>query len=138
MANKPFITFTHKGNFNRLESFLVNSLKLKVAMRPILEKYGKRGVELLREATPKDTGKTAESWAYDIVEDKNGNLKIVWSNTNVQDGVLVAILLQYGHATKNGGYVEGTNYINPAIERTFRRLADEAWEEVAQNGKRGR
>lgn len=97
----------------------------------ILHKYGKRGVEYLKEATPKDTGKTAESWTYSIEED-NGSYKIVWSNTNVADGwANIAVLLQYGHATRNGGYVKGVDYINPAIEKVFNNLAEDAWKEVS-------
>ena len=94
-------------------------------------------MEALREATPKDTGKTADSWTYEIVEEKNGNLKIVWHNTNIaNDWVPVAILLQYGHATGNGGYVQGRDYINPAIESIFHQLADEAWKEVSNERSR--
>lgn len=136
MANNSFINFTHKGNFNHLERFLKKTIRLKAVIRAILNKYGRRGVEALREATPKDTGLTSESWSYEIVEEPNGNLKIVWSNSNVNDGQLIAVLLQYGHATKNGGYVQGTDYINPAIDHIFHRIADEAWKEVAN--ERGR
>lgn len=136
------INFVHKGNFNHIEAFLAKSLKIKPVIKLILDKYGRRGVEILKEATPKDSGKTAESWKYEIVEDKSG-YKIVWSNTNTVPGnngnyyTNVAILLQYGHATKNGGFVQGTDYINPAIEQVFHRLADDAWKEVTANAKRG-
>lgn len=128
------INFEHKGNFNRLEHFLAKSLHIKPIIRRILDKYGERGVEALREATPKATGKTADSWKYDIVQDENKQYQIVWSNTNKQNGVNIAILLQYGHATRNGGFVKGRDYINPAIEKVFNRMADEAWEEVRRNG----
>lgn len=131
------INFEHRGNFNNLEKFLVKSLHIKPLVRPILEKYGRKGVEALKEATPKDSGKTSESWKYDIVEDENGKYEIVWSNTNVVNGwANIAILLQYGHATRNGGFVKGTDYINPAIEKIFQGMANEAWEEVSQNAKR--
>ena len=137
MASKSPIQFTHKGNFNKMERFLSKAVHVKPVVKLILEKYGRRGVEALREATPKDTGKTADSWMYEIVEEKNGNLKIVWHNTNIANGwVPVAILLQYGHATGNGGYVQGTDYINPAIDSIFKKLADEAWKEVSH--ERGR
>lgn len=129
------INFQHKGNFNKLEKFLVKGLKIKPVTRMILDKYGKMGVEALRAATPKDTGKTADSWYYTIEEDEHGNLKIVWANSNVTDrNIHVAILLQYGHATKNGGFVKGIDYINPAINSVFQKMADEAWKEVNSNG----
>lgn len=137
MAGKSVINFTHKGNFNHFENFLAKVVHVKPVVRKILEKYGKLGVDALREATPKDTGKTADSWTYDVVEESNGNLKIVWSNTNVaNDWVPVAILLQYGHATRNGGYVQGIDYINPAIQSIFHNLADEAWKEVSYERSR--
>lgn len=132
------IQFVHKGNFNHMEKFLTKSLKLKFLVRPILEKYGRKGVEALKMATPKDSGKTAESWTYEIVEE-NGKYSIVWSNTNtISNGkyqVNVAILLQYGHATKNGGFVQGIDFVNPAIASVFQQMADEAWKEVAKSGK---
>ena len=133
MAGKSFINFTHKGNFNHLENFLAKTIHIKPVVRRILEKYGRRGVDALREATPKDSGKTANSWTYEVVEESNGNLKIVWRNTNIaNDWAPVAILLQYGHATKNGGYVQGIDYINPALQPVFEALADEAWREVTK------
>ena len=133
------INFEHSGNFNKIEKFLVKSLHIDPVIKVILNKYGKKGVEALKEATPKDTGKTAESWKYDIVKDNNGTYQIVWSNTNVvDDWANVAILLQYGHATRNGGYVKGRDYINPAIESVFREMANEAWKEVSQHGNNGR
>lgn len=126
---KSVVTLTHKGNFNNLERFLRRAVRLNAVTRMILNRYGNKGVEALKAATPKDTGKTAESWRYEIEEDANG-MKIVWKNDNVHDGVLIAVLLQYGHATKNGGWVEGTDYINPAIKSIFQQMADEAWKEV--------
>lgn len=95
----------------------------------ILNKYGKRGVELLRDATPMDTGETADSWDYEVVKE-NGRYRIYWTNSNEHDGVYIAIILQYGHATKNGGYVQGTDYINPVLEEVFTDMAEELWKEV--------
>ena len=83
----------------------------------------------LQAATPVDTGKTSESWTYDIVRE-SGRVSIVWSNTNVNDGVNIAVILQYGHGTGNGGYVEGRDYINPAMHSVFDSIADEAWREM--------
>ena len=129
------INFEHRGNFNNIERFLVKSLRLSPLIRPILDKYGRKGVEYLKEATPKNTGKTSESWKYDIVKDSDNKYQIVWSNTNVvDDWANIAILLQYGHATRNGGFVKGTDYINPAIEKVFQGMANEAWEEVTRHG----
>lgn len=128
------VNFTHRGNFNNLERFLAKSLKIKPVIKAILDRYGQKGVDALREATPKDTGKTADSWYYEIVEDNNHQYKIVWKNSNIADGkVNVAILLQYGHATRNGGFVQGIDYINPAIQSIFSQMADEAWKEVSKN-----
>ncbi len=123
------INFTHKGNFNRLEKFLTKAVHIKPVIHMVLHKYGKKGVEALAAATPKDTGKTAESWSYEIV-DEEGSSKIVWKNSNVNDGRVIALLLQYGHGTGNGGYVKGIDYINPAIQGIFQQMADEAWKEV--------
>lgn len=91
--------------------------------------YAEAGVQALREATPKDTGKTAESWYYEINKTKD-TVTITWSNSNVKNGVNIAVILQYGHGTKNGGYVKGIDYINPAMKPIFKKLANEAWEEV--------
>lgn len=97
-----------------------------------LDKYGRRGVAALSSATPRDTGKTAESWVYEIIREKD-SVRIEFSNTNViADGTPVAILLQYGHATKHGGYVQGIDYINPAIQPIFKQIADDAWREVTR------
>ena len=132
------VNFTHKGNFNNLEHFLTRTIGIKSLVKPILEKYARRGVEVLRENTPKDSGKTADSWSYEIIEDEKG-YRIVWLNSNINDGVSIAILLQYGHATGTGGYVEGIDYINPAIQKIFKGLADAAWKEVtSRNGKHSR
>lgn len=94
-----------------------------------LDKFGEQGVRALAEATPKDTGATADSWYYKIVNDGK-SYAIQWLNSNVNEGVPIAIILQYGHATGTGGYVEGIDYINPAIQPIFERIARDAWREV--------
>lgn len=121
------IKFKHKGDFSNLEKFLGRSSD-GVSIT-ILDKYGQEGVRALSAATPKNTGKTAESWYYKT-EKKNGVLKITFCNSNIQNEVPIAIILQYGHATKNGGFVQGRDYINPAIQPIFDKMTAMAWEEV--------
>ena len=121
------ISVTQKGDFRKTDRFLHRIIE-RHYMR-LLHRYGERGVRALAESTPKDSGKTAKSWTYEIVETE-GRLSIFWRNSNVNDGVNIALILQYGHATRNGGWVEGIDYINPAIQPIFREMADEAWKEV--------
>ena len=97
----------------------------------ILDRYGKEGVRALSQATPTDTGLTAISWSYKVETSRSG-AKITWYNTNIQNGVPIALILQYGHGTGTGGYVEGRDYINPAIQPIFDKLAEEAWREVTR------
>lgn len=117
-----------KGNTNRIESFLRRKHTLSVER---LNYYGKQGVEALSSATPVKTGLTAASWSYEIVE-HNDSVSIVWKNSNVVDGYPIAMIIQYGHATRNGGYVEGVDYINPALKPIFDKMAKEAWVEVTK------
>lgn len=124
---RGFISIESKGDFSKTKSFLKKSSKVNVDL--ILHKYGQIGVSALSTATPKDTGKTASSWYYTI-EKNDGRYSIVWSNSNVVNGVPIAIILQYGHGTKNGGYVSGKDYINPATKKVFEKIADEVWREV--------
>lgn len=121
------VMFRQKGDFRRTSDFLkrVNRLNLDA----ILNQYGQEGVEALRAATPKDTGTTANSWNY-VVHKGTGSITITWSNSNIVDGVPIAVILQYGHGTRNGGYVQGTDYINPAMKPIFDKIAQRAWEEV--------
>lgn len=121
------IIIKHKGNFNKTEEFLKRSANRD--FRPILEKYGKKGVMALSSATPRDSGLTASSWDYTI-DIKKSQYSITWTNSNVVNGVPVAIVLQYGHANRGGGYVQGYDYINPALRPIFDALADELWKEV--------
>jgi hypothetical protein len=121
------IRFKHKGGFENTEKFFDKASKADHLRA--LSKYGQEGVNALASATPTDSGATAAAWSYEIV-DKNGKVSIFWSNSNVNDGVNIAVILQYGHGTRNGGYVRGRDYINPAIRPIFEKIADEAWKEV--------
>lgn len=124
------IRFIHKGDLGPSMRFL-KSLKDKDFLKN-LDKYGRKGVEALSLATPVDTGKTAQSWNYEIRYFKGG-ASIVWTNSNVNKGENIAILLQYGHGTRNGGYVQGRDYINPALRPIFDEIADSAWKEVTSS-----
>lgn len=123
------IKFRHKGDFSKFSRYLE---KVKEAVRlGDLDKYGREGVAALASATPVDTGQTANSWYYTIVR-KNGSVSIEFSNSNIQNGVPIAVILQYGHGTRNGGWVQGRDYINPAIQPIFDRIANDAWREVTK------
>ena len=124
------IRIVTKGDFNNTFRFLNKMSKFQI--NKILEKYGQMGVEALRSATPIDSGKTAESWGYEISVGKEG-ATIHWTNTNQNKGVYIAVILQYGHGTGTGGYVQGIDYINPAIRPVFDKIAEEAWMEVVNS-----
>ena len=121
------VMFRQKGDFRRTSDFLKRANRLN--LDAILNQYGQEGVEALRAATPKDTGTTANIWSY-TVHKGTGSITITWSNSNIVDGVPIAVILQYGHGTRNGGYVQGTDYINPAMKPIFDKIAQRAWEEV--------
>lgn len=121
------ITMRSKGSFKHSRKFLTFITDWNIERS--LRKYAEKGVAALREATPKDTGKTAESWDYEFRYAK-GSAGIYWINRNIQDGVNIAVILQYGHGTRNGGYVQGRDYINPAIRPVFDEIADKLWNEV--------
>lgn len=123
------ISFRQKGDFSNLSRFL-ERVKETVKIGD-LDKYGRAGVAALSSATPVDTGKTAASWTYEIVR-QNGSVSIEFHNSNIQKGIPIAIILQNGHATGTGGWVEGRDYINPAIQPIFDKIAKEAWEEVTK------
>jgi hypothetical protein len=123
------ITITQKGNFNSTEKYLAGLSRLQ--LETILNKYGNLGVVALANATPIRTSRTANSWYFTIVARK-GYYSIRWHNTHIEDGRPIAILLQYGHGTKNGGYVQGRDYIMPAIRPIFEQIAAEAWKEVTK------
>lgn len=121
------ITFHHKGNFQKTDNFLKKA-KQGDYFRS-LEKFAQEGVNALASATPIDSGKTAASWDYTISRSK-GSVSITWTNSNVNDGVNIAVIIQYGHGTRNGGYVQGRDYINPAIRPVFDKIAENVWKEV--------
>lgn len=121
------IVLTQSGNFNNTERFLEGAKKLN--FKRILESYGREGVRALASATPVDSGLTADSWGFNVVVSK-GSFSITWTNSNVVKGVPIAIILQYGHGTGTGGYVQGRDYINPAIQPIFQKIADSVWLEV--------
>ena len=121
------ITWTHRGNFNKLERFL--NLMRKEQYLNVLSRYGQEGVDALAAATPKDSGETAASWTYEIQHTPT-RTTISWVNTHVHDNVNIAIILQYGHGTGTGGFVQGRDYINPALRPIFDKIAEEAWKEV--------
>lgn len=123
------IVFKHRGNLNRSSHFL-EGLK-RIAIRAILDKYGREGVSALAEATPVDTGVTSRSWDYEIAVDSNG-YSLSWTNSNVNNGVSIAILLQYGHGTGSGGYVQGRDYINPAVAPIIDQIAERIGKEVSR------
>ena len=123
------ISFRQKGDFSKSMSFLG---KLKKGIRlSDLDKYGHKGVAALASATPVNTGKTASSWYYEITN-SNGSVSISFHNSNIQNGVPIAIILQYGHGTGTGGWVQGRDYINPAIQPIFDRIANDLWREVTK------
>lgn len=121
------IRLTSKGDFSNTFRFLKKMDNFQITK--ILDKYGKMGVNALANATPLDSGKTAESWGYEISVKKEG-ATIHWTNTNQNNGVYIAVILQYGHGTGTGGYVRGVDYINPAIRPVFDKIVEEAWMEV--------
>ena len=123
------ITFRQKGDFSNLTRYLE---RVKGAVNlSVLDRYGREGVAALASATPVDSGATANSWYYKV-ENKNGSATISFYNSNIQNGVPIAIILQYGHGTGTGGWVEGRDYINPAIQPIFDKIANEAWKEVTK------
>ena len=123
------ISFRHKGDFSKLSRFLERAKE--VVHLGCLDKYGREGVAALASATPVDTGLTADSWYYKITNDGQ-SAKVTFYNSNIQNGVPIALILQYGHGTRNGGWVQGRDYVNPAVQPIFDKLANEAWREVTK------
>lgn len=121
------ITIKSSGEFKNTTKYLK---KIQKALKKgIFDKYGEKGVEALSAATPKDTGLTARSWGYTIIQ-ANDIVRIAFTNSNTSYGVPVALVIQYGHATRNGGYIEGRDYINPAIQPVFDKMIKEVWGEI--------
>lgn len=121
------VTFKHKGDLSLTERFMERAKE--AIHRGVYDKYGEMGVQALAEGTPVLTGKTAASWSYTI-ERSRSSVSIIWTNSNINDGVPIAVILQYGHGTGSGGYVEGIDYIRPAMRPLFKQIADDAWKEV--------
>ncbi|MDO4292061.1 MAG: HK97 gp10 family phage protein [Eubacteriales bacterium] len=123
------ITFRQKGNFSKFTKFLERTREIVNAGE--LDRYGRAGVAALSSATPVESGVTANSWYYKI-ENRNGSIKIGFYNSNIQNGVPIAIILQYGHGTRNGGWVQGRDYINPSIQPIFDEIVNSAWKGVTR------
>ena len=123
------IKFKHTGDFSKTTKFFERAKH--IVKLSVFDKYGKAGVEALRAATPTDSGKTASSWYYEVIQEA-GSIRITFNNSNVNQGVPIAIILQLGHGTGTGGWVEGRDYINPALRPIFEQLANEAWKEVTK------
>lgn len=124
------ITFTQKGDFSKITKYLEKQQQTG-KKNSILDYYGRMGVDALKEATPKDTGLTASSWSYDTKVSDNG-VVLTWKNNNFNKGVPIAIIIQYGHGTGTGGWVEGRDYINPAIQPVFDKMTEELWKEMTE------
>lgn len=129
--SSPIISIVTKNDWKTTFDFL-KKVPRKLSIDSILNMYGHKGVEALKSATPVATGKTADSWYYEIEKTKD-TIRLNFNNSNVVDGCNVAILIQYGHGTKNGGYVVGRDYINPALQPIFDELADSAWKEISRS-----
>ena len=123
------ISFRQKGDFSKITRYL-QRVKDEVILE-ILNRHGREGVAALASATPVDTGLTANSWYYQI-ERNNGKYSLGFYNSNIQNGVPIAVILQYGHGTRNGGWVQGRDYINPALRPIFNKIANDVWKEVTK------
>lgn len=121
------IHFNHKGSFKKTEQFFYRALRQNYLN--VLNHYGQVGVEALKKATPSESGKTADSWDYGIQKDGH-QITLYWTNSNENKGVNIAILLLYGHATQNGSYIEGIDFVTPALKPVFQEIAEKCWKEV--------
>lgn len=127
MEGVAMIRIRHRGDFKNTERFLSKAQKKEFLKS--LEKYGRLGVSALSSATPVDSGKTASSWDFKV-RYSQGGASIEWTNSNINDGVPIAVIIQMGHGTRNGGYVLGRDYINPAMRPVFDKISNEVWKEV--------
>ncbi len=125
------IKFTHSGSFKNTEDFF-QKVKKNPSYQTILDKYGRSGIDALQSATPTDSGLTRDSWGYEINKTRSG-FSITWTNSNLKEGVPIAILIQYGHGTKSGSFVQGRDFINPAMKPIFDKLAEDLWKEVSNS-----
>jgi hypothetical protein len=126
----PSMTYTYSGDLKGTRGFLNRLKQDRFVDR--LDKYGQMGVKALRDATPRDTGKTANSWDY-VIEQTRDSVTITWTNSNENRSIPIALLIQYGHATRNGGWISGIDYINPALKPIFEQIATSAWKEVSES-----
>ena len=124
------ISFRQKGDFSKLTRFFEKAKE--VVHRGDLDKYGREGVAALASATPVDSGLTASSWYYEIVQGKD-SVSIEFRNSNIQNGVPIAVIIQYGHGTGTGGWVQGRDYINPAVQPVFDKIVNNVWREVTKS-----
>ena len=123
------IKLSCRGNYNKTEKFLKECKDIN-ELRQIMEKYGREGVAALSALTPVDSGETASSWSFEIIQESDGISLVFTNNSTTDNGIPIAILLQYGHGNGRGGYVRGRDFINPAVQPIFDKLLDEAWKEV--------
>lgn len=123
------VKFTSRGDFSKTDSYLKRMLKMD--LDTVLTQYAEKGVRALEESTPKDTGLTASSWSYEI-DRTDSSITISWTNSNFNKGVPIALLIQYGHGTRNGGYVSGRDYINPAMRPVFDEIEEAVMREVSK------
>lgn len=126
----PSMTYTYSGDLKGTRGFLNRLKQDRFVDR--LDKYGQMGVKALRDATPRDTGKTANSWDY-VIEQNRDSVTITWTNSNENRSIPIALLIQYGHTTRNGGWISGIDYINPALKPIFEQIATSAWKEVSES-----
>lgn len=121
------ISFSSSGNFDKTLKFLAAMQKLNIGK--ICESQGQRGVHALMSATPEDSGRAANAWGYTIVQSKS-SIMIGWTNSDIENGFPVALMIQYGHGTGTGGYIQGRDYINPAMRPIFDQIAETVWKAV--------